>query len=157
MAQTLKFWGAGHAQNGSPRKVLPAGAKRFLYDRMMEISGFFLAIGVAAIAIALFSYTPNDPSLNNSTAAEPTNPLGESGAITADLLIQVFGLAGYLPLVGFGIWGMRLITNRAVVAPLWRTLALLLATIAAGVTLSALPTLSNWPFFNGMPWALVAV
>jgi hypothetical protein len=70
------------------------------------------------------------------------------------LLIQIFGLAGYLPLVGFGIWGMRLITKRAVVAPLWRTLALLLAAIAAGVTLSALPNFSNWPLFNGMGGAV---
>ena len=103
MAQTLKLGGVAHPQNDSPHKVLPAGAKRFLYDRMMEIAGFFLAIGVAAIAIALFSYTPSDPSLNNATVAEPTNPLGEAGAIAADLLIQVFGIAGYLPLVGFGI------------------------------------------------------
>ena len=141
---------AGRTKKDPTHTVLSARAKRFVYARILEVTGFIIAIGVAAIAVALFSYTPNDPSLNNATNAEPANPLGKMGAIAADLLIQGFGLAGYLPLIGFGVWSMRLIAKRAVVAPIWRSLSLLLATIAAGVALSTLPNLSNWPLFNGM-------
>ncbi|MBM09185.1 MAG: cell division protein FtsK [Magnetovibrio sp.] len=116
----------------------------------MELTGLIIAAGVAVVAIALFSYTPNDPSFNNATSVEPANPFGTVGAIAADLLIQGFGLAGYLPLIGFGVWSMRLIAKRPVVAPFWRTISLIIAAVAAGVTLSSFPNLSNWPLFNGM-------
>ena len=118
MAQAIRSFEPPIVGDEATRSILPAGAKRFLHDRMMEISGLVLAIGVAAIAVALFSYVPSDPSFNNATGTPATNPLGTAGAAIADLLIQAFGMAAYVPLIGFGTWGLRLIAKRPVLHPL---------------------------------------
>ena len=150
MVQVLQFFRSACVSNKAVRSLLPAGTKHFLYLRMMEVSGFVLAIGVAAIAVALFSYVPSDPSFNNATGTPATNPLGTAGAAIADLLIQAFGMAAYVPLIGFGTWGLRLIAKRPVLHSFWRALALILATIAACTSLSTLPSVANWPLLTGM-------
>ena len=74
MAQALRSFEPAIVRDGATRSILPAGAKRFLHDRMMEISGLVLAIGVAAIAVALFSYVPTDlvvQQYNRNTFREP--------------------------------------------------------------------------------------
>ena len=118
MAQVLEFFRSACVSNKAVRSLLPAGTKHFLYLRMMEVSGFVLAIGVAAIAVALFSYVLTDPSFNNTTGTLSANPLGTAGAAIAGLLIQAFGKAAYVPLIGIGVWGFRLIAKRPVLHPL---------------------------------------
>ena len=115
MVQVLQFFRSACVSNKAVRSLLPAGTKHFLYLRMMEVSGFVLAIGVAAIAVALVSYVPTDPSFNNTTGTLSANPLGTA---IADFLIQAFGIAAYVPLIGFGVWDFRLIAKRPVLHPL---------------------------------------
>ncbi len=120
MAQVLEFFRSACVSNKAVRSLLPAGTKHFLYLRMMEVSGFVLAIGVVAIAVALFSYVLTDPSFNNTTGTLSANPLGTAGAAIAGLLIQAFGKANYVPPIGIGVWGFRLIAKRPVLHPLCR-------------------------------------
>jgi S-DNA-T family DNA segregation ATPase FtsK/SpoIIIE len=150
MAQALRFFGPANAGDSAARAILPAGAKRFLVGGLMQVAGFAIAAAALLAALALFSYAPSDPSLNNASDAAVSNLLGPWGAITADLLIQVFGLAGYVPLIGFGVWGTRLLARRPIANAYWRALALILAGIAAAVSLSALPSLAQWPLATGM-------
>jgi DNA segregation ATPase FtsK/SpoIIIE, S-DNA-T family len=150
MAQTLRFFGTAAAGDSADRAILPAGAKLFLRDRILEFSGLAMIIVVTVLAVALFSYVPTDPSLNNATNAGSANLLGSWGAMIADLLIQTLGLAAYVPLIGFAVWGLRLIAKQPIHNPGWRALALLLAAIAAGISLSALPSLSSWPLATGL-------
>ena len=70
--------------------------KKFLINRLAEISGLIF-IGLAIIIFGLlFSYSPLDPSLNNITDLEAQNIFGNIGASIADLLMQIFGSSSYL-------------------------------------------------------------
>ncbi|MDX8406874.1 MAG: DNA translocase FtsK 4TM domain-containing protein, partial [Mariprofundaceae bacterium] len=61
-----------------------------------ESLALLLAGVVAALALALFSYTPADPSLNHQTTAAVSNMVGLAGAYAADFLYQLFGYAAWL-------------------------------------------------------------
>ncbi|ODT99164.1 MAG: hypothetical protein ABS83_02875 [Rhodospirillales bacterium SCN 65-16] len=89
--------------------ILPEGGRDFLRRRMMEIVGVATAAFGLALMIALFTYSPGDPSLNHATARAPNNLLGLPGAYISDLLLQTFGLAIILAPVAFITWGVRMV------------------------------------------------
>ena len=75
--------------------------KSIIINRLAEISGllfFSLAIFIFGV---LFSYSSLDPSLNNITDQEARNLFGVTGAIIADLLIQIFGSSSYILILIF--------------------------------------------------------
>ncbi len=150
MAHVLRIFGPESAGQGAGGAILPAGAKRFLKARLSEAAGAALALVVGALAVALFSYVPSDPSLNNATAGASANLLGQPGAIAADLMIQALGMAAYLPLIGFAVWGLKLLAKRPLAHPGRHAVALMLAAAAAAVALSSAPTVSSWPLATGM-------
>lgn len=65
-------------------------------DLARESLALLLAGIVAVLALALFSYTPADPSLNHQTTAPVSNTVGMVGAYVADFLYQLFGYASWL-------------------------------------------------------------
>jgi S-DNA-T family DNA segregation ATPase FtsK/SpoIIIE len=150
MAHVLRIFSPESAGQGTAGAILPAGAKRFLAARLMELAGLALTLVMGALAVALFSYAPSDPSLNNATDAPSANLLGHFGAVVADLMIQGIGLAAYLPAIGLTVWGLKLMAKRPLTRPGRRGLALVLAAVAAAVALAALPVLSSWPLATGM-------
>ncbi len=89
--------------------ILPEGGRDFLRRRMMEIVGIATAGFGLALLMALFTYSPGDPSLNHATARSPVNLLGLPGAYISDLLLQTFGLAIVLAPVAFITWGVRMV------------------------------------------------
>jgi S-DNA-T family DNA segregation ATPase FtsK/SpoIIIE len=89
--------------------ILPEGGRDFLRRRMMEIVGVATAGFGLALMMALFTYSPGDPSLNHATARAPNNLLGLPGAYISDLLLQTFGLAIILAPVAFITWGVRMV------------------------------------------------
>jgi len=83
--------------------------KNFIINRLAEISGlFFFGLAIVTFGI-LYSYSSLDPSLNNITDQEARNLFGVTGAIIADLLIQIFGSSSYLLILLFFSWSYRLI------------------------------------------------
>ena len=64
-------------------------------------------LGVVLL-LALFTYSPGDPSLNHATGARPHNIVGVPGAYISDLLLQTFGLAIILVPVALITWGVRM-------------------------------------------------
>ena len=60
--------------------ILPEGGRDFLRRRMMEIVGVATAGFGLMLMMALFTYSPGDPSLNHATARAPNNLLGLPGA-----------------------------------------------------------------------------
>ncbi|HJU16292.1 MAG TPA: DNA translocase FtsK 4TM domain-containing protein, partial [Stellaceae bacterium] len=100
--------------------------------------GFAVLIAALAVLLALLTYDPRDPSLDAAAvaAAEPHNFLGHGGALAADVLWQLFGIAGFvLPAVLFG-WAFRLLLNRNLTM-LGRRVALLpVALVLAALALS---------------------
>src|SRR3977135_4649457 len=67
--------------------------RELVAETLRRALGLVLVIvGIAMIA-ALASYDSADPSFNVATGRNPGNWLGATGAYTAELLFQVFGLA----------------------------------------------------------------
>ena len=98
-----------------------------------------IAFGVA-LAAALLSYNPADPSFNSATAATATNISGRPGAYLSDLLLQGFGLAAALLVPIFLVSGARLVVNR----PLYRPRRAVLLTLAA-LLLTSIALGLAWP------------
>ncbi len=94
-----------------PRKttILPEGGRDFLHRRMMELVGVGVAAAGVVLLLALFTYSPADPSLNHATGRAPHNIVGLPGAYISDLLLQTFGLAIILVPVALITWGVRLV------------------------------------------------
>ena len=65
--------------------------------RFNEMAGVLLWIAAAGVLLGLASYTPADPSSNVATGSgQARNWMGLPGAYGADLLLQAFGLVGFL-------------------------------------------------------------
>src|SRR5262249_35513028 len=94
-----------------PRKttILPEGGRDFLHRRMMELVGVGVATAGVVLLLALFTFSPGDPSLNHATGSPPHNILGLPGAYVSDLLLQTFGLAIILVPVALITWGVRMV------------------------------------------------
>ena len=87
---------------------LRAAARR----RVREIVGIGV-IGIAGIAaLALATWSVQDPSLSHATNAPVRNMLGLVGAISADLMMQLLGIATVALLFPVAAWGWRLLTHR---------------------------------------------
>ncbi|MCA0304503.1 MAG: DNA translocase FtsK 4TM domain-containing protein [Proteobacteria bacterium] len=99
------------AASVAPRKtaILPEGGRDFLRRRMMELVGFAVTAVGMLMLLALFTYSPADPSLNHATGRPPHNIVGLPGAYVSDLLLQTFGLAIILVPVALITWGVRMI------------------------------------------------
>ncbi|MEH3041809.1 MAG: DNA translocase FtsK 4TM domain-containing protein [Sphingomonas paucimobilis] len=80
------------ATNAQPmlwRDAMKAGAKR----SGAMIGATLLFIAMVVIAIALASYSPADPSFSTAAGGPVANKLGSVGAMLADLLLTLFGVA----------------------------------------------------------------
>ena len=99
------------AASVAPRKtaILPEGGRDFLRRRMMELVGTAVAGLGVVLLLALFTYSPGDPSLNHATGRAPHNTMGVPGAYISDLLLQTFGLAIVLVPVALITWGVRMV------------------------------------------------
>jgi S-DNA-T family DNA segregation ATPase FtsK/SpoIIIE len=71
--------------------------------------GLATLAAVGAVAAALATWSATDPSLSNATTKAAHNALGGFGAIVADLVTQVIGLAGVVMLPPILVIGWRLI------------------------------------------------
>ncbi len=131
--------------------------------RRMTQRGLDIALGLGlfglagSIGAALFSYQSADPSWNTATTAATANWLGTPGAVTADLLLQLLGLAALAWLVPMVTWGLRLVRGRAVLR--WRIrLAWLLGAVPLLATgLASISTPGAWVIHPGYGGALGAV
>ncbi len=56
--------------------ILPEGGRDFLRRRMMELVGAGFAAAGVVLLLALFTYSPGDPSLNHATGRAPLNLVG---------------------------------------------------------------------------------
>ena len=115
---------------------------RLLLDRV--IAALLLVAGLALI-VALASYEPTDPSLNTSTREAARNLAMLPGALTADLLLQGFGLAGLLPAIAALAWAWRIGTHRGLGGVPLRLAALIAALPVLAALLAAVPIHTPWP------------
>ena len=134
----------------SASHLVPESARDFISRRVAEFFGFVLIAVCALMAAALMTWSVQDPSLNHATSAPTRNLLGPPGAIIADIVMQLFGLAASALLFPLACWGWRLISKRRLERPIWRIVFWLLGSIAATAMISLFPVTERWPLPTGL-------
>ena len=129
---------------------IPEALRVFAARRVAEMIGAALLFGLAALAVALMTWSVADPSLNHATSARVHNWLGAYGAIFADLVMQIVGIAALAMLMPPLFWAWRLLTQRNLPRPAMRLLLLLLGTICASGVAAVLPVTAHWPLPTGL-------
>src|SRR5512140_2759252 len=98
--------------------------------RLSELAGIaLLTLGLVG-AIALATWSVQDPSLSHATQTPIKNLLGYPGAIFSDLAMQLLGLASVLLLLPEALLGWRLLSHRPL-GEKWRNLVWIAATFLA--------------------------
>lgn len=139
-----------HSTANQRPAFLPEGLVESFRNRAIEIFGIALLLSAIFLTISLVSYAPSDPSFNSAGEATVQNIMGHPGAIAADLLIQLFGLAGILAIAILASWGWRLV-RRKPIALIWlRLLAFAVAMVLAAIALAVVPEFENWPLRTGL-------
>src|SRR5262249_60760691 len=100
--------------------------------RLREVGGLALIAGAALVTVALGTWSVRDPSLSYATGGPVRNLLGRGGAASADLLMQLLGIASIALLLPIAVWGWRMVTHRRL-----DRLRLRLALWLAGTVLTA--------------------
>src|SRR5262245_25077664 len=116
--------------------------------RLSELAGLLLIALALLGAIALATWSVQDPSLSHATQKPIHNLLGYPGAIFSDLAMQLLGLAAILLLVPEALLGWRLLAHKTF-GEKWRSLFWILATFLGAAFASTLPHIGSWPLPTG--------
>jgi DNA segregation ATPase FtsK/SpoIIIE, S-DNA-T family len=120
-----------------------------LRRRLSELAGLALLTLALIAAIALATWSVQDPSLSHATQKPIHNLLGYPGAIFSDLAMQLLGLASVMPLAPEVLLGWRLLAHRPL-REKWRSLMWIAATFFAAGFASTLPRTHEWPLPTGL-------
>src|SRR5262245_21103233 len=123
--------------------------REIIRRRLSEFAGLFLIALALLGAIALASWSVQDPSLSHATQKPIRNLLGFPGAIFSDLAMQLLGLAAIMLLVPGALLGWRLLSHRPS-GEKWRNLLWILAIFLAAAFASTLPHIDSWPLPTGL-------
>src|SRR5580700_8949949 len=83
-----------------------------LRRRLREVGGIVLIAFALMTALALATWSVDDPSLSHATDAHVHNLLGRPGAIAADLVMQLLGLGSLALILPLSVWVYRLLGLR---------------------------------------------
>jgi S-DNA-T family DNA segregation ATPase FtsK/SpoIIIE len=117
--------------------------------RLRELAGLALLTLALLGAIALATWSVQDPSLSHATKKTIENLLGFPGAIFADLAMQLLGLAAVLLLAPEALLGWRLLSHKPL-GERWRGLMWIAVTLFAAAFVSTLPVTAKWPLPTGL-------
>ena len=121
-----------------------------LRRRMRELTGIGLIALAMLLVAALGSWSTQDPSLSHATNAPVRNLLGFGGAIVADLMMQLFGIASVAVVVPIAVWGWRLASHRALHRERLRLLTWVAAIVLTASFAACLPRTAAWPLPAGL-------
>ncbi|MDP2801337.1 MAG: DNA translocase FtsK [Phreatobacter sp.] len=130
--------------------LVPDGLGGAMRRQLRRLAGLGILVAVLVAAVAMLTWTAGDPSLSHATNAPVKNWIGRPGAILADLLMQLFGLAAVVLLAIAAVWGWLMLRARpfdreGLRVPLGIGAAMILAVGA-----SLLPSPSGWPLPTGI-------
>ncbi|MGA7679930.1 MAG: DNA translocase FtsK 4TM domain-containing protein [Pseudolabrys sp.] len=117
--------------------------------RLSELAGLALIALALLGALALATWSVQDPSLSHATQKPIHNLLGFPGAVFSDLAMQLLGLAAILLLVPEALLGWRLISHRPL-GEKWRGMLWIVATFLGAAFASTLPHIGSWPLPTGL-------
>ncbi len=129
---------------------LPDQVREMLSRRLRELAGLGLIALACMAALALATWSVQDPSLSHATSKPIRNILGFPGAVTADLLMQTFGLGAIMLLLPVSIWGWRMLTHRHFDREALRIAVWVLATVVCAGFASCWPRTGTWPLPTGL-------
>ena len=129
---------------------LTDSARDAVRRRLREAAGVALIVLAMLLAVALATWSVQDPSLSHATNAPVHNLLGVSGAMLADLLMQLLGIAAVALVLPMAIWGWRLTTHRPLYREKLRLAVWALAVLLTASFASCLPRTPAWPLPAGL-------
>ena len=139
-----------HETYDTDDSTIPAGMRRFFRRRFREVLGLLIVAVFGLCAVALASWSAADPSLNTATNQSPNNLLGLPGAVVADQLLSLFGLA-VLPFIFIPFsWAVKLITQQGLDRFKFRLGYWLTATLVIACFFSSLPQPNSWSVSAGL-------
>ncbi len=121
-----------------------------LRRRLREVGGIALISLAMMAALALATWSVDDPSLSHATDASVHNLLGRPGAIAADLMMQLLGLGSLALLLPIAVWGYRMLGHRPLNRERLRVLLWLFGAVLAAAFASCLPRGTHWPLPSGL-------
>lgn len=124
---------------------LPGSTRARLDAWLCGVLGFLVLAACAAGAASLLTWSNADPSFTYATSGRARNVLGPVGAIAADLVMQLFGLAGPFILLPPMFWGVQLIAKGRLDNARVKLTVAPLAVVLLACAASALPKLGGWP------------
>jgi len=129
---------------------IPDPIRAFTARRTAELVGLGLVLCTGVLGMALATWSVQDPSLNHATHGTVRNLFGGPGAIVADLIMQMLGLAAVAFLTPLAFWGWQLLATRRLERLRLRLGLWVLGGIAAAGFASALPVTARWPLPTGL-------
>src|SRR5579884_895980 len=121
-----------------------------LQRRLRELGGVALLSLAMIFALALATWSVQDPSLSHATDAPVHNLLGRPGAIASDLLMQLLGLGSLALLLPIAVWGYRLLGHRPLSREKLRLFVWVLGAVLTASFASCLPRSTHWPLPSGL-------
>ncbi len=129
---------------------LPAVIREALVRRLRELAGLGLLILAGGAAAALATWSVQDPSFSHATSRPIRNIVGYTGAISADLLMQILGLGAIMLILPIAVWGWRMLTHRNFDREALRLGSWILCTVLAAGFASCWPHGGAWPLPTGL-------
>ncbi|HYW60593.1 MAG TPA: DNA translocase FtsK [Xanthobacteraceae bacterium] len=118
--------------------------------RLREVGGLALIAGAALVTVALATWSVRDPSLSYATGGPVRNLLGRGGAASADLLMQLLGIASIALLLPIAVWGWRMVTHRRLDRLRLRLALWLAGTVLTAGFIACLTRPATWPLPTGL-------
>src|SRR3977135_4008338 len=131
-------------------RPLPEAIREALAKRLREMAGLGLLSLSGVAAMALMTWSVQDPSLSHATSRSIRNIVGYPGAIGADLLMQILGLGAIMLILPIAIWGWRMLTHRTFDREALRIACWIPCPVFAGGFASCWPHGGSWPLPTGL-------
>ncbi|MEX6508258.1 DNA translocase FtsK [Jiella sp. M17.18] len=134
------------------RQAVARGERQVsFFKRQGEILAAAGLVGLAGyLGLACATWTVTDPSLSQSNQNMVENWAGSSGAIVADLMMQVFGIGAALVVALPAIWGLLLLSGRTVDGVWRRGWYAVGGVVLACAALGCFDAPSTWPLPIGL-------
>jgi len=141
------------AKRWSLTRWIPQAIRTFLYQMALQALGVLCVAITITLFLSVLTFSASDPSLNNVTDGPVSNLLGRSGAVIADLSLQLFGFGILVFAIPLAQWGWRLIGRPARPMPTIEKYARLAswpsALILSCSFLAAIEVRETWPYLTG--------
>ena len=128
-----------------------AGERLMNIKRQLEIGGGIALVGISAfLAVSAATWNVNDPSWSQSNRNLIENAAGGSGAVAADLMMQILGLGAALFIALPLIWGVLLLTGKGIDRVSRRAWLALGGIALACAAVGCMPATEHWPLPIGL-------